>query len=229
MDTAPNAPHRKAPPALLWSLLVVAVVVAGLAVAMMVRDGDTQDANTSNRTLNSNAAPSETPYSNADLGITLTLADGWAPLAGSTFKGDVVFQSPRAIGCGCIVYVTREANPAGATINDWLADPGVKKDTYISQAEYDRRRASSDPSIRALAGTYTESESQLAGLPAIRQEYQSEGGGYGRYLIPRDSSVYAVTLWSDAYYFTDSTRRTSFDNGRLMNEVDTLLGSLVIR
>lgn len=218
MDQRPQA---KAPAnkSMMWIVLVVVVAIVLVGAWYMM----TKDKVSTNTNQQVNTA-TETPYSNETLGFQLTLPATWT-IDSTGFDADVVFQSPKAKDCGCAVYIKKEDNASGLTAEAWLNANASSKDEYISQAEYDQRRSSGTPSEQALAGTYKEVSGQLGGQTALMQEYQAEGGGYVRYLVSRDGSVYALTLWSDGYYFTNTTKQAQIDSGQLKGEVDSLVSS----
>ncbi len=199
-------------------LLAIAAVIALVGVGIWLTLGRPH------RQTNANSAAASR-YSNPSVGFSVVLPQGWATVNDSSFKGDAVFQSADAQRCGCAVYVTKETNPDQLGVEAWLAQSLARKDTYLSQDEYTRRATSSDPATKALAGTYSQEASTLGGASGIKQQYQGEGGGYVRYLVPRGSSVYALTLWSDAFYFTDSAKQSRFDGGQLKRAVEEMVTS----
>lgn len=199
-------------------VLVAIVVIGGL---WYFQQGNNSETNT-NQAANANSVTT-TEYSNNNLGIALQLPVGWQTVADHSFKADVVFQNSKCKENGCAVYVTRENNDAGLTVDAWLANTSPRD--YVTQEEYDRRRSTGTPSERTQAGTFEQSTGQLGNQSAIIQNYASEGGGYIRYFVPRSGSIYVLTLWSDGYYFNDTTKQNQYDRGQLKGEVDILVSS----
>lgn len=208
-------------PAMWVGLVVIVILVVAGGWYFFSKDKTSTNTNVQ---VNTNTATGTT-YSNTALGFQVTLPPTWATTDTSGFTADVVFQSVKAKDCGCAVYVKREDNDTGLSAEEWLASNAPSNDNYISQAEYDRRRSTGSESEKQQAGTYKQSTSQLGGQSAVVQDYQTEGGGYIRYLVSHASSIYALTLWSDSYYFNDSTKQNQFDGGQLKGGVDVLVSS----
>lgn len=226
-DPSPTPSPRSRFPA--WGLVLVVVLALAFAVVLAIQgfsgSGGTNAPPSNVNAKNNNATPPATTYSNSTLGIEVTLPSGWETTSTTTFSADVVFRSSAMAGCGCAVYIIREANPQGLSVTDWLSSPLAKRDKYMTQAAFDARRTSGTPSASALAGTYSETRDELGGIPALIQTYETEGGGYTRYLVARGQSIYALTLWSDAYYFSDSVKSTRYDRGTLRTQADSLVTS----
>jgi len=210
---------------MLWITFGI-VVLAVAGVGLYITNLTTDNANNANA---SNSVRELKTYTDPAAGFSIRYPDNWTahkdklPFPGATVAID---NAAISNSCGCSIYLTVEDNPNRLSIDEWLNSAAMKKDTYISQREYLAETGSTNETVKQFAGSYTEQAVTISNIQGLQQIRNSEGGGYKRVLIPNETTLYVITAWSDAFYFSDNDKQT--DDGVLAQIADSIIESFTL-